>query len=66
MNGEHLANLMYDLPVLVAAKRTRTGLTLRGAAEQVGVEHHTILRIERGYDCRVSTLIRVLTWLDTE
>lgn len=56
--------LMYGLPHLVAASRRRRGLTMHGAAAQIGVAASTITRIEQGHSCDVRVLIRVLAWLE--
>lgn len=61
-----LKALMYDLPLLLTASRTRRGLSIYTAAAQAGVGPHTLQRIEWGKNCEVATLVRLLAWLENE
>lgn len=45
---EELAQVVDSLPMLVREKRRREGLSLRGAAKQIGCAFSTLDRFERG------------------
>jgi transcriptional regulator with XRE-family HTH domain len=43
--------------------RTGSGAELRATARRIGINHTTLLRIERGEACDSRTLAKVLAWL---
>jgi hypothetical protein len=50
----------------IRLEREARGLSLRAAAEEIGISFNTLLRIERGNDCRDSNARAVRRWLDDE
>jgi transcriptional regulator with XRE-family HTH domain len=56
--------VLNALPVLMAHERERRGLSLREAAQQIGVGHVTLWQYEQGKrDVTVRKAVRFLTWL---
>jgi len=64
ITADQLEALMYDLPLLARAHRSRRGLSMHEAAAQVGIAVSTISRIESGFSCDVRTLILLLRWME--
>lgn len=61
---EELAALLASLPMLLREARRARRLSLRAAAEQIGVSYSTIHRLEYGGDCERMTAVAILGWLD--
>jgi transcriptional regulator with XRE-family HTH domain len=59
-----LAQVITDLPVIVRSARRMRRLSLRGAAEQIGLGFTTVQRVEAGHDMDTGTLVALLRWLD--
>ena len=59
-----LAQVIEDLPVIVKSARRMRRLSLRGAAEQIGLGFTTVQRVEAGADMDTGTLKALLRWLD--
>lgn len=59
-----LADVLGLLPLLVREARRARGLTIRAAADEVGLAHSSLHRIEQGEDCRLSSALLVLAWLE--
>ena len=59
-----LAQVIADLPVIVRSARRMRRLSLRGAAEQIGLGFTTVQRVEAGHDMDTGTLQAILRWLD--
>jgi len=66
ITSHRLEALMYDLPLLLAATRRRSGYSMHAVAMQAGCAVSTISRVEAGYSCDVKTLILVLRWIETQ
>lgn len=52
------------LPTTIKKRRFKEKLSTRDAAQQIGISHQTLLRIEGGKDARTTSLLKVFTWLD--
>lgn len=65
ITSTELQRLLYDLPTLVAATRRRRRQNIRDAADRIGCAVSTVSRIENGYGCDATTLVRVLRWIET-
>jgi transcriptional regulator with XRE-family HTH domain len=48
---------------LLNTYREHTGLTLRELADEIGISHPTLLRIECGKEVDGSTMIKLFLWL---
>lgn len=59
-----LAEVIAVLPMLLKETRRARGLSIRAAAEQLGMSFSTVNRIEHGDDHAVSNTVAVLRWLD--
>lgn len=59
-----LAHVLDNLPLLLRETRRARGLALRPAAEQIGIGHATVSRMEKGDDCALSNVVAVIRWLD--
>lgn len=59
-----LADVLDGLPLLVREARRARGLSLRAAADQIGIGFATVSRIEGGNDCALSNAVAVVRWLD--
>lgn len=57
------AHIIAGIAPRLAEERRVRELTLREAAEQIGVSRATLDRIEHGEDYVVSNAVRILTWL---
>jgi hypothetical protein len=60
-----LADVLATLPLLLRAERRRRQLSVRAAAEELGMSFATVSRIEAGEDCALSNAAKVLRWLGT-
>jgi ribosome-binding protein aMBF1 (putative translation factor) len=49
--------------LLREARRAR-GLSLRAAADELGMSFNTVTRIEHGADCALSNAVAAMRWLD--
>lgn len=61
-----LASLLDSLPLLVAETRRRKGLSIRGAARDLGCSFSTVFRIEAGEDYNSRLLPALLRWIGDE
>jgi len=59
-----LADVIEALPLLVRERRRALGLSLRGAAAQLGCSQNTVTRIENDQDYNSRLLPHLLRWLD--
>lgn len=59
-----LAEVLDRLPMILREARRQRRLSTRAAGRQVGVSGVTILRVEAGEDCTLSTAVAFLRWLD--
>lgn len=59
-----LAHVLDNLGLIVRERRRGLGLSLRGAAEQIGVSPSSIMRIESGEDANTRSVAAILRWLD--
>lgn len=58
-----LAEVLANLPLLCRERRRQDGLSVRAAAERIGISFSTVSRFENGEDTNESTLAAVLRWL---
>lgn len=61
-----LAEVLANLPLLVRDRRRQQRLSIRAAAEQIGISFSTISRMENGDDMNEASLAAVLRWLARE
>ena len=59
-----LADVLDMLPSLCREKRRREALSLRQAAEQIGISFSVITRFESGTGVHLDSAKAVLLWLD--
>lgn len=59
---DEVIGVLESLPVIVREARRRKGLSLRSAAEEIGVSFSTMSRIEAGHGCVLESAIAVLWW----
>ncbi len=59
-----IALVLDRLPVLLHEARRARGLSVRAAANEIGISFATVSRIEAGEDCVLSNATAVLRWLD--
>ncbi|GAC1521622.1 MAG: hypothetical protein NVS3B1_06030 [Marmoricola sp.] len=59
-----VAQTLEALPALIRQTRRDRGLSVRGAAEQIGCAFSTISRIENGLPVNLSNAIALLRWVD--
>lgn len=59
-----LAGVLAAVPLLLREARRQRQVSAREAAEQLGMSFPTVARIERGEDCMLSNVVKVLRWLD--
>lgn len=59
-----LADVIGALPLLCREARRARGLSLRTAAEQMGLSFATISRFEAGKGAELKTALTVIRWLD--
>jgi transcriptional regulator with XRE-family HTH domain len=59
-----LGDVISNLPLLLREARRARGLSLRGAARELGMSFATVTRMEKGEDCALSNAVAVLRWLD--
>lgn len=59
-----LADVIANLPLLLREARRARGLSMRAAANQLGMSLATVSRMEAGNDCALSNAVAVLRWLD--
>ena len=57
------ASVLSCLPDYVKNKRASDGLSLRDAADQIGISFNTLYRLEQGVEVRVTAARKVLQWL---
>ncbi len=57
------ASLVADLGFQAKQRRRVECLSLRAAAEQIGIGFNTLTRLEQGYDASFSNALAVLDWL---
>lgn len=58
-----IARVVELLPILVREKRRRDGLSLRAAADQIGVVGSTVMRFEYGGGIAWETVPALLRWV---
>lgn len=58
-----VAQVLDALPALVQEKRRRDGLSLRQAADRMGMSFSTVQRCEAGRDLALSNVVLFLQWL---
>ncbi len=58
-----VASLVADLGTQAKQRRQAEGLSLRAAAEQIGIGFNTLRRFEKGQDCSLTNAIALLRWL---
>jgi transcriptional regulator with XRE-family HTH domain len=61
-----IVQAIIGLPMRLRAHRAAHDLSLRDTARRVGVAATTLMRIERGEDYAVSSLLAVAAYLDEE
>jgi ribosome-binding protein aMBF1 (putative translation factor) len=61
-----LTDVLANLPLLCRERRRQDGLSVRAAAEQIGISFSTVSRFENGEDANESTLAAVLRWLGNQ
>lgn len=59
-----LAEVLGLLPMLLREARRTRRLSVRAAAEQLGMSFSTVSRMETGHDCALSNAVAVLRWLE--
>lgn len=59
-----LAAVLESMPLICRETRRIRRLSLRSAADKMGVSFSTIGRFENGEDARYETFIAVMKWLD--
>ena len=59
----HASTLLAILPEKTRRKREIEKLSLREAAEQIGIGFNTLYRLEQGVEVRTSAARKVLQWL---
>lgn len=59
-----LVDVLDLLPRLLREIRRLRGLSLRAAADEIGVAFNSLSRFERGQDVLLSNAVAVLKWLD--
>lgn len=59
-----LAQVILDLPVILASARRARGLSIRAAAKEAGMSFSSFSRVEKGAGFTESVLVAVLQWLD--
>ena len=57
---------LAGLHTALVARRRERGLSLRAAAEEIGIGFNTITRLEKGHDVTLDSAIAVLRWLDKQ
>jgi transcriptional regulator with XRE-family HTH domain len=55
--------MVLSLPVRLRYNRERLKLSLRTAAEQIGIAFNTLTRIEHGEQYTEEIMIKILVWL---
>lgn len=63
MAYEELAQVLENVPLLLREARRARGLTVRAAAQQLGMSFSTVSRIENGRDANMRNYSSVLRWL---
>ncbi len=58
-----LIGVVEALPLLVRETRRRKGLSLRAAAQEIGVSFATVARAENGEDLVLSCAVALLRWV---
>lgn len=53
-----------ELPTMLRIVRRLRGISLRTAAEEIGISFSTVDRIERGEECYLSAALACLRWVD--
>lgn len=54
---------MSDIGNLLKVTRAARRLSLRAAADEIGVPFNTLFRVERGGECAHSAAVRIHTWI---
>jgi transcriptional regulator with XRE-family HTH domain len=65
MNAERnrLVDALDSLPAAVRTVRSTRGLSLRAAAEEMGISFNTLTRLEKGEEVVVSNARAALLWV---
>uniref|UniRef100_UPI003F496DC3 helix-turn-helix domain-containing protein n=1 Tax=Nonomuraea sp. CA-251285 TaxID=3240002 RepID=UPI003F496DC3 len=58
-----LADIIDTLPLLLMQERRVRGMTMTAAADQIGLSHATVSRIETGGGFHADSAAAVLRWL---
>ena len=61
-----LAEIITHLPMLAREHRRGGRLSLRTAADQIGMGFNSLYRFEKGCDVNFASLVAILRWLDTK
>jgi hypothetical protein len=59
-----LAEALDSLPVAVRAVRVARRLSLRDAADEMGVPFNNLHRLEKGGNCTLTTVVAAVRWLE--
>lgn len=59
-----VAQVIDDLPVILASARRARGLSVRAAAKEAGMSFSSFSRVEKGAGFTASVLTGLLRWLD--
>lgn len=63
MNYQEVADVLDELPSIVAHTRRRKGMSLRAVGRALALSDVTVARVESGeYDVSVSTVKTILRW----
>lgn len=60
----NVADVLHQLPGMVADMRAIYGLTQAAAAAQIGVSKTALCRFEQGGSCHLRNAVLMLRWLD--
>lgn len=60
---DELIEVLTNLRLLVRETRRRRGLSIRATADQVGLSHTVISRLEDGAGVQLSNAITLLRWV---
>lgn len=61
-----LVEVLASLPILLREARRGRRLSIRAAAQEIGISFSTVTRIEQGEDCALSNAVVVFLWLDQQ
>lgn len=63
MNYQEVADILDELPSIVAHTRRRKGMSLRAVGRALGISDVTVAHVESGeYDVTLSTVKAILRW----